>query len=115
MLQTFCTGDPKRFLGVVIAYLAELAGVEGPFPEVRRSERIRSVQGDTLQCISLRIDMNNIHGLFPKNHMQALDLLKGIKRQLEQSEGGQGGDEQKDEPPTKQRRCLDDDSDIDSN
>ena len=115
MLQTFCTGDPKRFLGVVIAYPAELAGVEGTFPEVRRSERIRSAQGDTLQCISLRIDMNNIHGLFPKNHMQALDLLKGIKRQLDQSEGGQGGDDQKDEPPTKQRRCLDDDSDMDSN
>ncbi|KAF9117437.1 hypothetical protein BGW39_002186 [Mortierella sp. 14UC] len=115
MLRTFCTGDPKRFLGVVIAYPAELAGVEGTFPEVRRSERIRSAQGDTLQCISLRIDMNNIHGLFPKNHMQALDLLKGIKRQLDQSEGGQNDDDQKDKPPTKQRRCLDDDSHIDSN
>ncbi|KAG0197650.1 hypothetical protein BGX28_008858, partial [Mortierella sp. GBA30] len=114
ILQTFCTGDPKRFLGVVIAYPAELSGVEGKFPEVRRSERIRSAQGDTLQCISLRIDMNNIHDLFPENHMQALDLLKGIKRQLDQSEEGQGGDDQKDEPPTKQRRCLDDDSDMDS-
>ncbi|KAF9904375.1 hypothetical protein EC991_002714 [Linnemannia zychae] len=76
MLQTFCTSVPKRFLGVVIAYPAELAGVEGTFPE-------------------------------------ALDLLKGIKRQLDQFEGGQGGDDQKNEPPTKQRRCLDDDSEID--
>jgi len=107
MLQTFCTGYPKRFLGVVIAYPAELAGVEGTFPEVRRSERIRSSQGDTPQCISLRIDKNNIHDLFPKNHMQALDLLKGIKRQLDQ----------KDEPVTKHRRCEDEDEDfrMDSN
>ncbi|OAQ23964.1 hypothetical protein K457DRAFT_1836886 [Linnemannia elongata AG-77] len=116
MLQTFCTGNSKRFLGVVIAYPAELAGVEGTFPEVRRSERIRSAQGnDTPQCILLRIDKNNIHDLFPKNHMQALDLLKGIKRQLDQSEEGQDSDDQKDEPVTKQRRCEDDDSDIDSN
>ncbi|KAG0195261.1 hypothetical protein BGX28_001833, partial [Mortierella sp. GBA30] len=33
MLQTFCTGSPKRFLGVVIAYPAEPAGVEGTFLE----------------------------------------------------------------------------------
>ncbi|KAG0008602.1 hypothetical protein BGZ81_003988, partial [Podila clonocystis] len=104
-----------RFLGVVIAYPAELAGVEGTFPEVRRSERIRSAQGETPQCISLRIDKNNIHDLFPKNHMQALDLLKGIKRQLEQPEGGQGSDDPKDEPATKQRRCEDEDSHMDSN
>jgi len=154
MLQKFCTGDPKRFLGIVIAYPAELAGVEGkfpvestevPFPEVRRSGRIRSAQGDTPQGdtpqgdtpqgdtpqgdtpqgdtpqgdtpqrILLRIDMNNIHRLFPKNHMLALDLLKGIKRQLDQSEEGQGTDGQMDEPPTKQRRRQDDDSDMDFN
>lgn len=114
MLQEFCTGSSKRFIGVVIAYPAELAGVEGTFPEVRRSERIRSVQekSDTPQCISLRIDRNNIHDLFPKNHMQALDMLKGIKRQLDQPEEG---DDQKDEPPTKQRRRLDDDTEMDSN
>ncbi|KAI9239307.1 MAG: hypothetical protein BYD32DRAFT_411469 [Podila humilis] len=117
MLQTFCTGYPKRFLDVVIAYPAELAGVEGTFPEVRRSERICSAQGDTPQCISLRIDKNNIHNLFPKNHMQALDLLTGIKRQLDQTEGGQGRDDQKDEPATKHRRCEDEgdnDEDEDS-
>ncbi|KAG0095602.1 hypothetical protein BGZ93_005688 [Podila epicladia] len=109
MLETFCTDDPKRFLGVVIAYPAELAGVEGTFPEVRRSERIRSAQGDTPQCISLRIDKNNIHDLFPKNLMQALDFLKGIKRQLDQIEGSQGSDDQNDEPATKHRRCEDND------
>ncbi|KAG0056092.1 hypothetical protein BGZ83_006353 [Gryganskiella cystojenkinii] len=87
VLQTFCTGHPKRFLGVVIAYPAELAGVDGAFPEVRRSERIRLGQGDTPQCISLRIDTSNIHDLFPHSHMQALDLLKGIKQQLDQTEG----------------------------
>ncbi|KAG0322758.1 hypothetical protein BGZ99_003146, partial [Dissophora globulifera] len=114
MLQTFCTGHPKRFLGVDIAYPAELAGVEGTFPEVRRSERIRSAQGDTPdtpQCISLRIDKNNIHDLFPKNHMQALDLLKGIKRQLDQTEWGQGSNDQKDVPATKHRRYEDEDED----
>ncbi|KAG0009776.1 hypothetical protein BGZ82_003838, partial [Podila clonocystis] len=117
MLENFCTGNSKRFLGVVIAYPAELAGVEGTFPEVRRSERIRSAQGATPQCISLRIDKNNIHDLFPQNHMQALDLLKGIKRQLDQSEGGQGSDDQNDEPVTKHRRCEDEDEDsrMDSN
>ncbi len=83
MLDAFCTGSPKRFLGVVIAYPAELSGAEGTFPEVRRSERIRSAQGDIPQCISLRIDENNIHDLFPKNHTQALDLLKEIKQQLD--------------------------------
>ncbi|KAG0085317.1 hypothetical protein BGZ92_009088 [Podila epicladia] len=111
MLKTFCTGSPKRFFGVVIAYPAELAGVEGTFPEIRRSERIHSAQGDIPQCILLRIDKNNIHGVFPKNHMLALDLLKGVKRQLEQTEGGQGSDDQKDEPMTKQRRCEDEDVD----
>ncbi|KAI8345920.1 hypothetical protein B0O80DRAFT_471227, partial [Mortierella sp. GBAus27b] len=94
-LQTYCTGDSKRFLGVVIAYPAELEGTEGTFPEIRRSERICSAQGDTPQCISLRIDKGNIHDLFPQNHMQALDLLKGVKRQLDQ----------KDEPVMKHRRC----------
>ncbi|KAG0048437.1 hypothetical protein BGZ83_006594 [Gryganskiella cystojenkinii] len=107
MLQTFCTGHPKRFLGVVIAYPAELAGVEGTFPEIRQSERIYLAQGDRPQCISLRIDMNNIHDLFPHNHMQALDLLEGIKRLLDQTEGGQGNDEQKDELAAKHLRCED--------
>ncbi|KAF9119008.1 hypothetical protein BGX30_004152, partial [Mortierella sp. GBA39] len=111
MLQRYCTGYPKRFLGVVIAYPAELAGVEGTFPEVRRSERIWSAQGDTPRCISLRIDKNNIHGLFPQNHMQALDMLKGIKRELDQTDGRQVGDDQKDEPTTKHRRCEDEDED----
>ncbi|KAG0221710.1 hypothetical protein BGW41_006586 [Actinomortierella wolfii] len=85
-LDAFCTGSPKRFLGVVIAYPAELAGTEGTFPEVRRSERIHSAHEDAPQCISLRIDKNNIHALFPENHMQALDLLKGVKRELDQNE-----------------------------
>ncbi|KAG9067165.1 hypothetical protein KI688_011946 [Linnemannia hyalina] len=116
MLQRYCTGYPKRLLGIVIAYPAELAGVEGSFPEVRRSERIRSTEGDTPQCISLRIDKNNIHDLFPQNHMQALDLLKGIKRQLDQTDMGQGSDDQKDEPVTKHRRYEDEneDSRVDS-
>ncbi|KAG0196513.1 hypothetical protein BGX28_010034 [Mortierella sp. GBA30] len=112
MLQKFCAGTPKRFLGVVIAYPAELGGVEGTFTEVRRSDRIRSAQGDTPQCISLRIDKNNIHDLFPKNHIQALDLLKGVKRQLDQTEGDQGSDDQKDEPATKHRRCEDEGEDT---
>ncbi|KAG9072140.1 hypothetical protein KI688_006364 [Linnemannia hyalina] len=111
MLQRYCTGYPKRFLGVVIAYPAELAGVEGTFPEVRRSERIWSAQGDTPQCISLRIDKNNIHDLFPKNHMQALDKLKGIKRELDRTDGGQGSDDQMEEPTTKHHRCEDEDED----
>ncbi|KAI1299061.1 hypothetical protein EDD11_006559 [Mortierella claussenii] len=104
MLQMFCTGRPKRFFGVVVAYPAELAGVEGTFPEVRQSQRIRSAQGKTPQCVSLRIDKNNIHDLFPEKHMQALDLLKGIKRQLEQPQEGGGSDDQVDEPAMKQRR-----------
>ncbi|KAF9536315.1 hypothetical protein EC957_011581, partial [Mortierella hygrophila] len=33
MLQRYCTGSPKRYFGVVIAYPAELGGVEGTFPE----------------------------------------------------------------------------------
>ncbi|KAG9067119.1 hypothetical protein KI688_011900 [Linnemannia hyalina] len=111
MLQRYCTGYPKQYLGVVIAYPAELGGVEGTFLEVRRSERIRSAQGDKPQCISLRIDMSNIHGLFPQNHMEALDLLKGIKRELDQVDGGQGSDDQNDEPATKRRRCEDEDKD----
>ncbi|KAF9177895.1 hypothetical protein BGZ51_008187 [Haplosporangium sp. Z 767] len=101
MLQMFCTGNPKRFLGVVITYPAELAGVEIMFPQVRRSERICSAQGESPQCILLRIDKNNIHSLFPKNHMQALDLLKEIKRQLDPFERSQGSDVHKDEPATK--------------
>ncbi|KAF9216904.1 hypothetical protein BGZ59_007537 [Podila verticillata] len=43
--------------------------------------------------------------------MQALDLLTGIKRQLDQTEGGQGSDDQKDEPATKHRRCEDEGED----
>jgi hypothetical protein len=114
MLQTSCIGNSRRFLEVVIAYPDELAGVEDTFPEVRQSERIRSAQGESPQCISLRIDKTNILNLFPRNHMEELDLLKGIKRLLDQSEGDQGSDDQKDEPATKQRRCEDDDSDMDS-
>ncbi|KAF9543647.1 hypothetical protein EC957_000579 [Mortierella hygrophila] len=85
MLQPFCTGYPQRFLGVAIDYPAKFADVEGTFPDVRRNEKIRSTQGDIPQCISLRIDKNNIHDLFPQNHTQALDMLKGIMRQLDQS------------------------------
>lgn len=83
MLDRFCTSSPKRFLEVVIAYPAELSGVEGTFPEIRRSERLCSSQEDMPQCISLRVDKNNIHKLFPKNHMDALNLLKGLKQELD--------------------------------
>lgn len=83
-LQAFCTGSPKCFLSVVIAYPAELPGVEGLFPKLERSERILATQEEVrLQCISLRVDKNNIHGLFPEAHMKAMDLLKGVKRELD--------------------------------
>lgn len=107
MLQAFCTGSPKRFLGVVIDYPAELADVEGTFPEIRRSQRTQSAQGDIPQCIPLMIDWNNIHDLFPKSHMQALDLLKGIKRKLDQTDEIQGSYDQHEEPASKHRRCED--------
>ncbi|KAK5796948.1 hypothetical protein F5H01DRAFT_401262 [Linnemannia elongata] len=111
MLQKYCTGHPKRFLGVVIAYPFEFAGVECTFPEIRRGGRVWLIQGDALQCISLNMDKNNFHDLCLKNHMQALDLLKENKRQLEQTDGDQGGDDQKDEPATKLRRCKDEGED----
>ncbi|GJJ74340.1 hypothetical protein EMPS_06698 [Entomortierella parvispora] len=119
MLEKYCTGHPKRFFGIVIAYPAELAGVDGIFPVIRRSERIRdrAAQGGRPECISLRIDKNNIHDLFPENHMQALDLLKGVKRQLDRTDGGQGSDYPMDEPVTKHRQHKDEDEDshMDSN
>ncbi|KAF9947608.1 hypothetical protein BGZ65_008693, partial [Modicella reniformis] len=88
-LQTFCTVSPKWFLGVVIDYPAELPGVEGLFPQLRRSVRIPAAQKEqSPQCILLRIDKNNIHDLFPEAHMKALDLLKGIKRELELDNDG---------------------------
>ncbi|KAG0049592.1 hypothetical protein BGZ90_007308 [Linnemannia elongata] len=111
MLQKYCTGHPKRFLGVVIAYPFEFAGVESTFPEIRRNGRILHIQGHALQCISLSMDKNNFHDLCLKNHTQALDLLKENKRQLDQIDGGQGRDDQKDEPATKLRRCEDEDKD----
>ncbi|KAG0273750.1 hypothetical protein BGZ95_010466 [Linnemannia exigua] len=114
-LQTFCTGHSKRFLGVVIAYPAKLADLEGTFPEASRGELIRPAQGEAPQCISIGIDRNNIYDLFPENHMQALDTLQGIKRQPDQVKRGQGSDDQKDEPATKQRRCEDDDSRMGAN
>ncbi|KAK3811660.1 MAG: hypothetical protein J3R72DRAFT_463136, partial [Linnemannia gamsii] len=84
-LQRFCTVSPKQFIDVVVAYPTELPGVEGLFPQLRRSERIDAAQMKQVpQCISLRIDKNNIHSLFPEAHMRALDLLKGVKRELEQ-------------------------------
>ncbi|KAF9549899.1 hypothetical protein EC957_002470 [Mortierella hygrophila] len=73
-LQRYSTGYPKRYLGVVIAYPAEFAGVEGIFPE-------------------------------------ALDLLKGIKRKLDQTVMGQGSDDQMDEPALEHRRYEDEDED----
>jgi len=101
-LEKFCTVSPKSFLGIVIAYPAELPGVEGLYPELRRSERILSAQEEqTPQCISLRIDKNNIHSLFPEAHMKALDLLKGVKRELEE-----GCDDLADEHAAKQRRLY---------
>ncbi|KAF9327766.1 hypothetical protein BGZ91_001317 [Linnemannia elongata] len=111
MLQKYCTGCPKRFLGVVIAYPFEFAGVDSTFPEIRRGGRIWFIQGDALQCISLNIDKNNFHDLCLKYNMQALVLLKENKRQLDQIDGGQGGDDQKDEPATKLRRCKDEGED----
>ncbi|KAK3833205.1 MAG: hypothetical protein J3R72DRAFT_453602, partial [Linnemannia gamsii] len=80
-LQRVCTVFPKQFIGVVVAYPTELPGVEGLFPQLRRSERIGAAQMNQVpQCISLRIDKNNIHSLFPEAHMRALDLLKGVKQ-----------------------------------
>ncbi|KAF9111523.1 hypothetical protein BGW39_004334, partial [Mortierella sp. 14UC] len=65
-LRTFCTVSPKWYLGVFIAYPTELPGAEGSFAEVRRSERIRGAQEEeSPQCISLKVDKNNIHDLFP--------------------------------------------------
>ncbi|KAF9083355.1 hypothetical protein BGX29_003215, partial [Mortierella sp. GBA35] len=99
-LQTFCTVSPKRYLGVVVAYPTELPGAEGSFAEVRRSERILGAQEEeTPQCISLKIDKDNIHGLFPEAHMKVLDRLKNIKRELEQSR-----DDPADDHAAKQRR-----------
>ncbi|KAG0197646.1 hypothetical protein BGX28_008854 [Mortierella sp. GBA30] len=99
-LQTFCTVSPKWFLCIVIAYPAELPGVEGLFSELRSSERILAAQEEqTPQCISLRIDNNNIHSLFPESHMNALDRLKSLKRELDQD-----GDELADDHAAKQRR-----------
>ncbi|KAF9165943.1 hypothetical protein DFQ26_009077 [Actinomortierella ambigua] len=107
MLEKFCTGRPKRFFGVVIAFPAELDGTEGTFPKLRRSPRIAEAQGDALQCISLKIDKSNIHKLFPENHMQALEILKGVKRQLDQSESAEGSEDQQVEPATKYPRYED--------
>jgi hypothetical protein len=99
-LERFCTVSPKRFLGVVVAYPTELPGVECLFPKLRKSERIGAAQMNQVpQCISLRIDKNNIHSLFPEAHMRALDLLKGVKRDL-----GQDSDDLEDEHAAKQRR-----------
>ncbi|KAF9109950.1 hypothetical protein BGW39_004909, partial [Mortierella sp. 14UC] len=99
-LRTFCTVSPKWYLGVVIAYPTELPGVEGSFAEVRRSERIRGAQEEeSPQCISLKVDKNNIHDLFPEAHMKVLDRLKSVKRELEQSR-----DDSADEHAAKQRR-----------
>ncbi|KAK3840986.1 MAG: hypothetical protein J3R72DRAFT_161347 [Linnemannia gamsii] len=98
-LERFCTVSPKVFFAVVVAYPTDLEGVEGLFPQLRRSKRIGAMQVDQAQCISLRIDKNNIHRLFPEAHMKALDLLKGVKRQL-----GQDGDDMKDGHSVKQRR-----------
>ncbi|KAK3833200.1 MAG: hypothetical protein J3R72DRAFT_453588, partial [Linnemannia gamsii] len=80
-LQRVCTVSPKQFNGVVVAYPTELPGAEGLFPQLRRSERIDAAQMNQVpQCMSLRIDKNNIHSLFPEAHMRALDLLKGVKQ-----------------------------------
>ncbi|GJJ67717.1 hypothetical protein EMPS_00063 [Entomortierella parvispora] len=89
MLGKYCTGHPERFFGIVIAYPAELATVEGIFPVISRSERIRDRAAQGPECIPLRIDKNNIHDLFPENHTRALDLLKGVKRQLHQRKEGE--------------------------
>ncbi|KAI7831777.1 hypothetical protein BC939DRAFT_472873 [Gamsiella multidivaricata] len=84
-LQAFCTLTPKRFLGVVITYPAELTSFQDSFDSYRQSERLRAAQGEqTLECVTLRIDKDNIHSLFPAHHMEALDRLKGIKRELNQ-------------------------------
>jgi hypothetical protein len=45
-LQRFCTVSPKSFLGIVIAYPTALPGVEGLFPELRRSGRIITAQAE---------------------------------------------------------------------
>ncbi|KAF9131410.1 hypothetical protein BGW39_001840 [Mortierella sp. 14UC] len=82
-LESFCTATPKRFFGVVVAYPTELSGVEGTLPKVRRSERTVAEQVEQVpRCILLRIDASNIGRLFPAPHVEALDILKGVKRNL---------------------------------
>ncbi|KAF8924661.1 hypothetical protein BGZ58_001574 [Dissophora ornata] len=72
-LETFCTVSPKKYLGVVIAYPTELPSLEGSFADT------------SPQCISLKIDENNIHDLFPEAHVNVLDRLKRVERKLEQA------------------------------
>ncbi|KAF9924232.1 hypothetical protein FBU30_005764 [Linnemannia zychae] len=98
MLQKYCANSSNGFFGAVIAYPAKLESSEGSFLEVKRSERLCSAQTDMPRCISLKIDQDNIHGLFPKHHMQALDTLQGIKRELENN------DDPLDDPATKYAR-----------
>ncbi|KAG0358684.1 hypothetical protein BGZ54_010322, partial [Gamsiella multidivaricata] len=88
---------------------AELRGVEDLFPSGRQSERIRAAQGEQPpECILLGIDKNNIHSLFPKRHMDALDRLSGIKRELNRD-----SDDLADQRAAKQRRYEDDESHMD--
>ncbi|KAG0352553.1 hypothetical protein BGZ54_002709, partial [Gamsiella multidivaricata] len=103
MLQRFCTVSPKRFLEIVIGYPIELRDIEDLFPTGKQSERIRTAQPS--ECILLRINKNNIHSLFPKRHMEALDRLKSIKRELNQD-----SDYLVDQWAAKQRQYEDDES-----
>ncbi|KAF9976693.1 hypothetical protein BGZ65_007717, partial [Modicella reniformis] len=84
-LRNFCTLTPKRFLGVVIAYPAELTGFQDSFTKIRQSERLIVKYGEqTIERVALKIDRNNIESLFPKVHVEALNRLKNVKRELRQ-------------------------------
>ncbi|KAI9239011.1 MAG: hypothetical protein BYD32DRAFT_435250 [Podila humilis] len=87
ILQTFCARYPKPFLGVVTAYPAELAGVEGHISGAR-TKRANPFCPRRHTPVHFAEEGQKHHTRpVPQTHMQALDLLKGIKRQLNQTEG----------------------------
>ncbi|KAG0350745.1 hypothetical protein BG005_009727 [Podila minutissima] len=84
-LQRFCTVIPKSYLSAVIAYPVELPGVEVSLPKPGSSKRnLAAPEEQPLQFIPLRIDQTNVYSFFPEARMKLLDLLKGVKRKLEQ-------------------------------
>ncbi|KAF9199838.1 hypothetical protein BGZ49_009999 [Haplosporangium sp. Z 27] len=77
-LSEFCTNG--KYIGVVVCYPKDLSSFEGDLIEIVDGTNIVN----DVQQVSLTIDERNIRTLFPKNHMEALDALKGIKRQREE-------------------------------